>query len=355
MHTYKLGRRGALALRAAVKSAAVKRAADVTPAGYQGLALQQYMPVHPRRTEFTPLEQELIRRNLGNVFPKVFKTLADSPAVDLASPIWTGMGTGAALGGATAGIGAALGSRGGTLAGIPVALLGALFGAKARIASNQDILESMRRIPADGTRRDLLSDPVRMQQAIMAHAERLARQQAKKSALMPRRAGATKSAASPIPGGYQGLAFQRYMPTYSRRDELTPEEQKLVAKNRKNVIPKIFTSAADSPAVDLASPAWSAVGGAGVGALVGGISGANMAGWRYAGRGAAIGSVLGAGILGAIAAKYRHARNQGVLEYMHRIPPDGRRRDLYSDPVYYQKNVMNPMLAAIVGRLPSRY
>ena len=126
---------------------------------------------------------------------------------------------------------------------------------------------------------------------------------------MPRRAGATKSAASPIPGGYQGLAFQRYMPTYSRRDELTPEEQKLVAKNRKNVIPKIFTSAADSPAVDLASPAWSAVGGAGVGALVGGISGANMAGWRYAGRGAAIGSVLVPAFC-AIAAKYRHARNQ---------------------------------------------
>jgi hypothetical protein len=38
------------------------------------------------------------------------------------------------------------------------------------------------------------------------------------------------------------------------RRELTPEERLLVYKNRRNAIPKVVKSLADSPAEDLASP-----------------------------------------------------------------------------------------------------
>jgi predicted lipid-binding transport protein (Tim44 family) len=137
--------------------------------------------------------------------------------------------------------------------------------------------------------------------------------------------------AQPVPG-YLGVSTQRRLPTYERRQEFTPEEQALIDKNRRNVIPKIYKSRADSPAVDLASPVWSAVGGA----IPGAVGGA-LAGYMATlgdNKGGLIGLLIGAGILGTISGLRRNAQNKDIIENMRRIPPDGTRRDMMSDPLY---------------------
>jgi hypothetical protein len=141
--------------------------------------------------------------------------------------------------------------------------------------------------------------------------------------------------AQPVPG-YLGVSTQRRLPTYERRQEFTPEEQALIDKNRRNVIPKIYKSRADSPAVDLASPVWSAVGGAIPGAVGGALAGymATPGDNNAKGMGGLIGLLIGAGILGTISGLRRNAQNKDIIENMRRIPPDGTRRDMMSDPLY---------------------
>jgi hypothetical protein len=131
------------------------------------------------------------------------------------------------------------------------------------------------------------------------------------------------------PTGYVGISAQQYMPTYGRRETFTPDEDRLIAANRKNVIPKIFRSKADSPAVDMASPAWAGVGGG----LVGGALGLAVGG--PGGRGTmAAGAGIGAIIGSIVMAKSRKAHNESIIENMRRLPPNGVRRDLEADPVY---------------------
>lgn len=136
---------------------------DLAPRSSQGLSLHAYMPVHPRRTSFTPEEIAAIQEGKDQWFGKVFDSQADSPAADMSSP-----GKGALLG---ALLGTGLGGAAGHLVGKgnPTATVlgaggGALLAALAnyfrRDANNQDIEEQMRRIPPNGTRRDTLADPV---------------------------------------------------------------------------------------------------------------------------------------------------------------------------------------------------
>lgn len=150
--------------------------------------------------------------------------------------------------------------------------------------------------------------------------------------------------ASSTPAGYMGISHQQYMPQYERRKEFTPEEQELIRRNKGNVIPKIFTSQADSPAVDMASPAWSALGGgaagaafgAGLGSYVSTVGTGNIGNGVIPGdpRAVAIGAGVG-GVIGAIgAALKRKARNATIEEGMRRLPPGAVRRDIMADPVY---------------------
>lgn len=152
-----------------------------------------------------------------------------------------------------------------------------------------------------------------------------------------------KSAATP-PAGYMGMTHQQYMPQYQRRTEFTPEEQELIRRNKGNVIPKIFTSQADSPAVDMASPAWSALGGgalgaalgAGLGSYVSTVGSGNIGNGIIPGdpRAVALGAGVG-GVIGAIgSALKRKARNMTIEENMRRLPPGAVRRDYEADPVY---------------------
>lgn len=138
-----------------------KKSAATPPAGYMGMTHQQYMPQYQRRTEFTPEEQELIRRNKGNVIPKIFTSQADSPAVDMASPVWSGVG--GALGGAALGAGVMAGTESPRAMGIGATaggVLGAVVAAMARKAQNASIEENMRRLPPGAVRRDYEADPV---------------------------------------------------------------------------------------------------------------------------------------------------------------------------------------------------
>ena len=120
------------------------------------------------------------------------------------------------------------------------------------------------------------------------------------------------------------------------RRELTPEERLLVYKNRRNAIPKVVKSLADSPAEDLASPVWSAVGGAIPGAVGGALTGYMVTPGddKAKGMGGLLGLLIGAGILGTISGLRRNAQNKDIIENMRRIPPDGTRRDMMSDPLY---------------------
>lgn len=138
-----------------------KAAGMTPPAGYMGMTHQQYMPQYQRRVEFTPEEQELIRRNKGNVIPKIFTSQADSPAVDMASPVWSGVG--GALGGAALGAGVMAGTESPRAMGIGATaggVLGAVVAAMARKAQNASIEENMRRLPPGAVRRDYEADPV---------------------------------------------------------------------------------------------------------------------------------------------------------------------------------------------------
>ena len=166
----------------------------------------------------------------------------------------------------------------------------------------------------------------------------------------------TKKASATPPVGYVGMTHQQYMPQYQRRTEFTPEEQELIRRNKGNVIPKIFTSQADSPAVDMASPAWSAIGGgalgaalgAGLGSYVSTVGSGNIGNGIIPGdpRAVALGAGVG-GVIGAIgSALKRKARNMTIEEGMRRLPPGAVRRDIEADPVYQAEQDRNARLRA---------
>ena len=142
--------------------------------------MQQYMPLVGRRTRFTPQEQETIDANKSNWFPALFPSSADSPAVDMHSPgkaaLMAGLlGGGAGLLGASA-LDASPQTK--AVAGTGLGTLAAIVAYLKTRANNDSVEESMRRIPANGTRRDVESDPV-----YQANLDRLAQSGASTEAL----------------------------------------------------------------------------------------------------------------------------------------------------------------------------
>ena len=172
------------------------------PVGYAGISHQQYMPQYQRR-ELKPDEQETMADESRKWLPRIFKSDADSPMVDAASPgrqaLMSGLtagGLGALAGGrlgrsaekpfnavsaaglgipaglTDGGLGALAGGRLGRSAekpfnavsaaglGIPAGLLTALIAYKQQQAQNRNIEESVRRLPQGATRRDVEADPV---------------------------------------------------------------------------------------------------------------------------------------------------------------------------------------------------
>ena len=161
---------------------------------------------------------------------------------------------------------------------------------------------------------------------------------------------AVKQAGAQPPIGYMGMTHQQYMPQYQRRTQLTPEEQELIRRNKGNVIPKIFTSQADSPAVDMASPAWAGVGGAIGGGLLGAGLGAHLgAPAERMGTGAVIGGAAGTVLGAVVAAMKRRAQNATIEEQIRRIGPNGVRRDIEADPVYQADQSRAALLRAAMA------
>jgi uncharacterized Rmd1/YagE family protein len=160
-----------------------------TATTYTNHNVQRYLPTQKRR-ELTPQEQTEIESRKNNLFEKFFPNLSDSPAVNMASPtkramaLWAAAALyGAGVGGATslahsegesALPGALKGAAIGGVLGIPAAALYAMH----RDSLNKSIEENMRRIPRNGTIRDLQADPAwqaeedrrRMMQAMMMRA-----------------------------------------------------------------------------------------------------------------------------------------------------------------------------------------
>lgn len=127
------------------------------------------------------------------------------------------------------------------------------------------------------------------------------------------------------------VGVQSYLPTSRRRQRFTPGEELAIGEGQSQWMPQIFTSQADSPAVDLANPDKNAAMWAAPAAIAGGVAGRQI-------HDSTLGGAVGATALGALtyllARRARQASNDNVIERMRRIPANGTRRDVESDPVY---------------------
>lgn len=142
------------------------RSTAYVPNHYSGLSLQQFMPLAPRRDKLGPAEQAAVQEGSSQWFPAVFKSMADSPAADMSSP-----GKGAimaALAGGGVGAGAAhllnASKTHTAIAGGGAGLLSGVLAYLHRKAQNSSTEEMMKRLPVNGTRRDMLADPVIQQE-----------------------------------------------------------------------------------------------------------------------------------------------------------------------------------------------
>lgn len=140
--------------------------------------LQQLMPINDRR-ELTPEEDANIEQESQKWIPKIFENLSNAPTVRLASParqaLLYGLGLGlpmtAVASGATANPVLGLGA-GATFGG-----LAALLGYLNRKQKNEDVIETMRRLPVGARLRDFESDPLMAERRNQQFQRRLAMMQ----------------------------------------------------------------------------------------------------------------------------------------------------------------------------------
>jgi hypothetical protein len=94
------------------------------------------------------------------------------------------------------------------------------------------------------------------------------------------------------------MNMQQYAPMHQQR-ELGPAEQQQIQDAQGKIIPKIFKSNKDPISADMASPGWSAAGGAALGAIPGTLLGSLLGAGLAGGNNRELGGQLGAG-LGAL-------------------------------------------------------
>ena len=117
----------------------------------------------------------------------------------------------------------------------------------------------------------------------------------------------------------------------TRRD-LSDSEHADIAKAKQKVMPKLFSSMADPLHSDMSSPAWSGgILGAG-GALGGAALGASLGGEDNLALRAILGALAGGGLGGLVGYKGRSAANASVEEAMRKLPPGATRDDFLRDP-----------------------
>jgi len=138
------------------------------------------------------------------------------------------------------------------------------------------------------------------------------------------------------PPAPQQYSVQQYMGQTPRR-EFTPDEQQTIDRHKGSLMPKIFQSLADSPAVKMYNPGVDATIGGGLGALAGGALGGLTEGSNGNGSHALIGALLGGGLGGLAGYKRREAKNNDIEEIMRHSPPNSTLRSYFADPLI-QKN-----------------
>lgn len=154
--------------------------------------------------------------------------------------------------------------------------------------------------------------------------------------------------------GYNGMAFQQFLPVQQSR-KLSDSELDRIEEEKGKLIPKIFKSRKDNPAVDMSSPAASSV----IGAILGGVPLALLGGAlgnKEHANTAAIAGGVGGSLLGSIVGhKLRTASNESIEDSISRLPEGATRRDIMSDPVYWQEkqilmeNRRNAIMAAVLA------
>ena len=149
------------------------------------------------------------------------------------------------------------------------------------------------------------------------------------------------------PYGIKNYGVQSYLPINEKR-ELDKSEEKEIKKNLRNIWPKIGAGYSTPIPELLASPIWSAIGGAIVTGLSIGLLSAiccfRKALPLFIG-GSAIGAIFGA-FTGFIS---RREQNENILDIMKRLPPNSTKRDLLSDPVYQKDRELAYMRCANTG------
>lgn len=141
------------------------------------LQQQQYMGQNPRR-EFTPGEEAKISSREGSMLPKIFQSLADSPAEKIYSPLTdtaVGGGAGALLGGLVGRAVGGEGSAGGLIGAGAGGLLAGLAANLRRKAKNNDMKEQMRFLPENATQRHYYADPLVQKSQDRSHEQAIAK------------------------------------------------------------------------------------------------------------------------------------------------------------------------------------
>ena len=140
--------------------------------------VQQMMPIGPRR-ELSPEENANIERESEKWIPKIFENLSHDPTVRLADPGRQALlyGLGAGLPVTALASGATMNPVLGLGAGATVGGIAALLGYLGRKQKNEDIVETMRRLPAGARLRDFESDPLMAERRNQQFQRRLAMMQ----------------------------------------------------------------------------------------------------------------------------------------------------------------------------------
>lgn len=154
---------------------------------------------------------------------------------------------------------------------------------------------------------------------------------------------------------YSGISLQSYLPIDKKRN-LSKNENSQIEEGSSQVIPRIFTSDADNPTVDMASPGWGAGIGGAVGAGLGGIGGAALGlsgGPQDGGKVpvlALLGAALGGTVGGVVGYKGRVSNNNTIRDRMARLPEGATRRDLESDPLYQRRQDRAAAMASAMAQ-----
>lgn len=147
-------------------------------------------------------------------------------------------------------------------------------------------------------------------------------------------------------------SVNQYMPLGKYRD-LSEEELAEIESKSSRLLPKIWRNESTPIVETLSSPKKQAIINFLLGGTVGAAGGAALLSGGSQG-GALIGAGAGATLLGsALAALGYYSKkneNEGIIDYMKRLPPNARMRDLEADPVYQKKMDRQALMAAAASR-----